>query len=245
MMDSRPRPFREPQRGAVPRGAVPMLRAGLLPSLIALVLLALTGLAGCASGPVPPDWPANAHGALQRGVRAALEGRDVVEAAEFQRARAELSRTGDPARVAQAELLRCAVRAAALELGPCSAFELLRADATALQQAYGDWLAGRLPPTGRGLLPAPQQAVLNQPGAAALARIDDPLSRLLAAAMLLRDGLADPAVVQLAVDTASAQGWRRPLLAWLGVQLRLAEAASDETAAARIRRRISLVAPPD
>jgi hypothetical protein len=53
-------------------------------------------------------------------------------------------------------------------------------------------------------------------------------------------GHADPALIAGAVDTASAQGWRRPLLAWLGVQLRLAEQAGAHDEAQRLRRRIAL-----
>jgi hypothetical protein len=44
-----------------------------------------------------------------------------------------------------------------------------------------------------------------------------------------------------AVDTASAQGWRRPLLAWLNVQLQRAEKAGDAQEADRLRRRLALV----
>jgi len=43
-----------------------------------------------------------------------------------------------------------------------------------------------------------------------------------------------------AIDTASDQGWRRPLLAWLGVQAQRAEAAGDAQEEQRIRRRIAL-----
>ena len=46
-----------------------------------------------------------------------------------------------------------------------------------------------------------------------------------------------------AVETASHQGWRRPLLAWLGVQARLADERGDAAEAARIRRRMDLVQP--
>ena len=45
----------------------------------------------------------------------------------------------------------------------------------------------------------------------------------------------------LAVDTASAQGWRRPLLAWLRLQQLRAERAGDATEALRLGRRIELV----
>jgi hypothetical protein len=46
----------------------------------------------------------------------------------------------------------------------------------------------------------------------------------------------------LATETASAQGWRRPLLAWLGVQAARAEQAGAAEEAQRIRRRMALAA---
>jgi hypothetical protein len=51
-------------------------------------------------------------------------------------------------------------------------------------------------------------------------------------------------VIEQAVNTASSQGWRRPLLAWLRVQLQRAQAAGAEQEAARIQRRIELVLQP-
>jgi hypothetical protein len=59
--------------------------------------------------------------------------------------------------------------------------------------------------------------------------------------VLFRTGGIDPAGISRAVEIASAQGWRRPLLAWLGVQLKRAEAAGDSETAAQIRRRMALV----
>jgi hypothetical protein len=67
------------------------------------------------------------------------------------------------------------------------------------------------------------------------------MSRLVAAGVLLRQGRLAPAGVAAAAETASANGWRRPLLAWLGVEAAGADAAGDGASAARIRRRIDLV----
>ena len=72
----------------------------------------------------------------------------------------------------------------------------------------------------------------------------DPVSRLVAAGVLMQTGRANPAVIALAVDSASDQGWRRPLLAWLGVQLQRAEQAGDSDAAERLRRRIGRIQSP-
>jgi hypothetical protein len=74
--------------------------------------------------------------------------------------------------------------------------------------------------------------------------VADPVTRLVAAGAALRRGQASPGVVQLAVDTASAQGWSRPLLAWLGVQQQAARAAGDAAQVERLQRRIDTVAPP-
>jgi hypothetical protein len=53
---------------------------------------------------------------------------------------------------------------------------------------------------------------------------------------------ADPEVLQIATDTASEQGWRRAVLAWLGAQAMRAEKAGASEEAARLRRRMELAA---
>ena len=200
-------------------------------------------LAGCGNKPRAPDWQMNAHDSLERYVTAYMTGNARVEAAEFERARNALSATGQAGLVARAELTRCAVRVASLAAEPCEGFEPLRADAPAAERAYADYLAGRIAPTDVPLLPAQHRAVAaGQGDAAALGAIEDPLSRLVAAGVLFRGGRASPPVLVLASDTASAQGWRRPLLAWLGVQAQRAEQAGATDEAQRLRRRMALVA---
>jgi hypothetical protein len=138
---------------------------------------------------------------------------------EFERARAELRGTGNTALVARAELVRCAVRAASLEFDACPGFEKLRADAGAEELAYAEYLAGR---------------VERAPG-------DDGLSKLVSSGVRLNSNKITPPEIAAAIDIASAQGWRRPLLAWLGVQEKRAQAAGDRETAERLRRRIEIV----
>lgn len=208
--------------------------------------LAACMFAGCSSSPPVPDWRMNAHGALERGVAAYLSGDSRVADLEFGKARAETARTGRADVVARAELVRCAAQLASLVLEPCTAFEPLRADAPAAEQAYADYLRGPVDAARVPLLP-PQQQALAAAGAtagsdlAALQATADPVSRLVGAAVSLRSGRADAAVARLAIDTASDQGWRRPLLAWLGVARQQAEKAGDAAQAALLARRIQLV----
>ncbi len=206
----------------------------------------LTGLLACSSTPPPHDWQMNAQGSLQRAVQAQLSGNERVAALEFDRARGEIARTGRPELMARAELMRCAAAVAALQFEPCAAYERLRADAAPAEQAYAAYLAGTLSAAQRPLLPAAQQPLAGPAGAAdadlaALQATADPMSRLVAAALWLRSGRAVPGVLALASDTASAQGWRRPLLAWLQLQQAQAEKAGNAADAARLARRIELV----
>jgi len=185
-------------------------------------LLCLAGvfLSACSSSPVPPDWQLNSRSALTAFQSYYLKGDTRAAGLEFDRATAELRSTGRGDLLARAELLRCAVRAASLEFDACAGFEKLRADAGAEELAYYEFLSGRAQRTAS----------------------DDPLARLVYAGVQFKSGKIAPGDISASIDIASAQGWRRPLLAWLGVQEKRAEAAGDREALERIRRRIALVA---
>jgi len=203
----------------------------------AAVTLALSlALAGCASKPQPPDWQPNAKSALDAYTDAWLHGDTAAADAEFARARRETASTGRFDNVAQVELVRCAARLAALDYD-CAGYAALAGDATPAQQAYAAYLAGQWQGLNAGLLPEQHRAVVT---AGTLAGVQDPLARLVAAGALMKAGRITPADIGNAVDTASHQGWRRPLLAWLGVQEQRAQAAGDAAALQQIRRRIAL-----
>lgn len=207
---------------------------------LALPLAAAGVLAACAGGPQPPDWQLEAKGSMDRSVAAYMEGNSRVEMAELERARTQLTRSGRADLLATAELLHCATRVASLVMDePCAGFDKLRPDATEAQRAYADYLKGQVPPAGIALLPESQRAAAAG-NAGALQGIADPLSKLVAAGVMLQTGKASPDVITQAIETSSAQGWRRPLLAWLGVELRRAEQGGDTQAADKLRRRIEL-----
>jgi hypothetical protein len=205
-------------------------------------LLAALLLAACSSQPAAPPWRANAHDSLERFVAAYFKGDERTAAVEFDQAHAALASTGQVALVARAELTRCAAQVASLVFDSCDGFELMRGDSPAAERAYADYLAGRITPAEVPLLPEQHRAVASgREDAGVLSSVADPVARLVGAGVLLRTGRASPQVLQAAVDTASQQGWRRPLLAWLGVQLQRAEHAHAQGEAERLRRRIDLV----
>ena len=214
------------------------------PSLTFFFVALLIG--ACASGPPVPDWESNAKTSMDHAVAAYLAGDTRLADSDFERARSEIARTGRIDLLGRAELVRCAARVASLVFEPCEGFEKLRADAPAAERAYADYLAARVQPQDIALLPPQQRALaatnLSAEAAnAELRGIEDPLSRLVAIGVLFQAGRANPTAIADAVETASAQGWRRPLLAWLNVQLALADKAADANESARLRRRIGVV----
>ena len=238
------------------------IAACAVPGLLAL-------LAACSSKPPQPDWQVNASDALQRSLAAYLSGDARIEAQEFAKARSEVARTGRADLLARTELARCASRTASLVVEECSAFEALRPDAAPPELAYADYLAGRVRPQDVALLPeqhratatalaaAPPNALASTVAATVAASVAattasaaplpdaaDPLARLVAAGALFRAGRASPTLIASAIDTASSQGWRRPLLAWLNVQLEVARQAGDSATEALARRRIAIVLGP-
>ena len=215
-------------------------------TLAALLLAAL--LSACAGAP-PLNWQLASRGALERATTAYLEGDARVEALDFEQSRAEVARSGRADLLARIELVRCATRVASLVFEPCLGYDKIAIDVWSAEQAYARYLRGQPLPDDVAQLPAAQRAVAE----AVLARradlaqdrllldIADPLSRLVAAGVLFQAGLARPAMLEVAVRTASDQAWSRPLLAWLQVQASLAEQTGEPQLAQRLRRRIELV----
>ena len=143
--------------------------------------------------------------------------------------------------------MRCATRVASLEFDGCAGYAPFAADASDAERSYAAYLTGHWNRLNAALLPPQHRAIVQiAPGADAvslLSSMDDPLARLVAAGSLLQAGRLSPSVYLIATDTASSQGWRRPLLAWLGVRLQQAQQRGDAATAAALQRRIALVAP--
>jgi hypothetical protein len=217
-----------------------MSRRALGAICVALALVA------CSSPPPAPDWQLSAKSSLDRAVAAYLVGDTHKAMTELERAREEIGRTGRIDLLARAELRFCAAQVASLVFESCPPFDKLRADSPEAERAYADYLAARIQPESVALLPPAQRSVVakgtnDEAAAAAVKNIEDPFSRLVAAGVLFQANRASPAVLDLAVETASAQGWRRPLLAYLRVQRLRADKAGDSDAADRFRRRIDVI----
>lgn len=221
-----------------------------------LPLAAVLLLVACASTPPPPEWQSQSFAALKSYTTAYLSGNTRVAEVEFERAKAQIARTGRPDLMARIELLRCATQVASLVIRPCAGYDALAQDAAPAEHAYARFIAGRWATLQAAQLPMHYRALVTQTQARQdanpeleantpiqnkLNQIEDPLARLVAAGALIQREPLSGADIDLAVETASDQGWRRPLLAWLGVQLKRQQTIGNAEAAEGIQRRIDLV----
>jgi len=216
--------------------------------VLCLVAL-LVWIGGCGGSRPVPSWIASGHQQLETFKTDFLTGRaPLITETHFQKAVEEIKRGGDLDLLGKAWLTRMALQRAVLE--EMEEEEIRRIEAAQAVPAndnFHRFLAGD-PKTDASLLPAPYRPFLAalqggnaQGAAAAVAEIDDPLSRLIASGLAVQGHLETGSLLQRAVETASQNGWKRALLAWLKRLGAFYEASGEADKAAAVRQRIALI----
>ena len=213
---------------------------------ILLAISSLIVLTACgSSGPPPPDWKTDSADLIERYKKHALRGENTLAERYFQQAVAATGGAGRVADTGRLWLVRCATRRAMLIDDACTEYaDLSRLELNADDHAYYqfvtlDWDTvniALLPPQHIGLVRAPADKRQES-----LSRVPDPLARLLEASLLVMRREANAATLILATETASSQGWRQPLLAYLKLQEGLAARSGNATEQSRIALRIQLI----
>jgi hypothetical protein len=215
---------------------------------ILCLMLAFLFLAGCGSKPAP-EWISASFNQIERYKMHYMRGPESLAEQSFQRALEEIKSSGDIEIMATAYLIKYAVQTAALE-----AFddrEYLKLEAirpTRPYVHYYSFLKGSFTKVDVNELPGQYRHFLramqigNQVDIEReVHRIDDPLSRLVAAGLIVRDGQASEALLNGAVETASRQGWKKPLLAYLKKLELFYDSGKDLKKAAEVRKRLELI----
>ena len=215
-------------------------------AFIAFLALALSA---CGGGPKTPDWKLDSISLIERYKQAELKGQNTLAEGHFRQA---LAAAGSAARIeetARLHLVRCATRQASLAFETCSGYlEYAQHGASAEDEAYHRFISGQWEGLDSGRLPAQYRdfASNRDPArnAGILQKIDDPLSRLVAVSVTVLRRQADAATLQVATETASEQGWRKPLLVYLKLQEAQAARNGDQAGLERLRARIRLAEEP-
>jgi hypothetical protein len=212
------------------------------------IFVCLLALTGCSSHSVP-DWKNIGYNQLENYKKNYLIGRDFIAETNFRKATDEIKNSGDLDTLAKTYLTKFGVQTAVLETfrddeyldieeilpNPdyLNFFNFLRGII-----AYVD--GGRLPSRYRGVYHA-----IQAKDTAELERqingIDDPLSRLIATGVAVKQQCYNESILKDAVDTASANGWRKPLLVYLAQLQLLYEKDKSAEKADKIRKTILLL----
>jgi hypothetical protein len=186
--------------------------------LLSLIWLIL----GCSSTPIP-DWTYQSFNALESYKTSALTGKSTLADLYFERAVAETKRSGDLRLLGRVYLTRMAMETV-LQL-PLSEKEFLAIEDIAPDQENGGFfrlLRGdrgkidglSLPTQYRDFYAALQDRNENKV-LDAIGRMEDPCSQVIAVSVCDRWGECREQGYQLAIDTASRQGWKKVLLIYL------------------------------
>jgi molecular chaperone DnaK (HSP70) len=179
-------------------------------------------LAGCSAKAVP-DWTKTSHNQLESFKKHYLQGKDHLAEINFLKAIDEIKTSGDLRLLQIAYLTRYAVQIAVL--GDVDDHEYLRL--ANVEPDYGNaqfhiFLKGAFDRLDEASLPQQYRSFLHACKTRdqvhidhAIAAIKDPLSRLIASGLAVQKQLYHEKTITEAVRTASAQGWKKALLAYL------------------------------
>lgn len=212
----------------------------------ALLAFLLIALSACGGGPKPPDWKLDSVSLMERYKKAELKGENKLADSYFQQALAATSSTARIEESARLHLARCATRQASLSFEPCTGYiELARFGATSEDDAYHRFISAQWDGMDAGKLPAQYRDFATNRDPAKnygiIQKIDDPLSRLIAISVAVMRRQVNDATLKLATDTASEQGWRKPLLVYLKLQETQAGSRGDASELEKLRARIKLL----
>lgn len=178
----------------------------------------------------------------QSATKYLLLGETQKAQAAISQLRKDLAVTARTDLAAKTELALCAIEQASLKMPPCEAFEKLKIDAQASELAYAQFLSGQWAGLPHKLLPPQYQSMVVHPTPESqLIAIESPISRLIAGSVLLQRNQLSPQSLELMVNTASQEGWRKPVLAWLNVQLTIFEKNNDSVRAKQVIRRMQML----
>jgi len=212
------------------------------------VISILFFLYACGSQPVP-QWKDTAYRQLTDYKANFLADKEDETEPHFVKAKKAISSSNDLNLLAVLYLTKYALHTAALENFDDNDFiRINKLQPNEANQSYSDFLKGNFSFLDKSKLPANYQRLMpmiahkDLPAAARyIATIDDPLTRLIACGVWVKYLPHDENLLQLAVNTAAAQGWRKPLWAYLGKLQKYYLERQETTKADQIRERLELL----
>ena len=208
----------------------------------------LIASSGC-GGHAVPAWKRHSFNYLERAKHLYLTGDRHKADRYFEKAVEEITKSGNLTVLARAYLTRCSLKVAVLIPFSCYDFDMIDdIESDAEHRAFYLFLSGALETLDVDMLPRRYARVVSAVRTdsltgvnVALARIDDPLSRIIAAGVVVSIHMFDETTLQIALDTASEQGWKLAVLRYLEELKRLYAENGNASRAAYIQEKLQCI----
>lgn len=202
----------------------------------------------CGSQTVP-DWKNTGFNQMESYKKNALTGKEFIAESNFKKATDEIKRSGDLNTRATAYLNKFGVQTALLEKFRDD--EYLAIEEIAPNTEYTNFFnflrglfvyvdGSRLPARYRGAFKAMQENDIKDLESQ-INRIDDPLSRLIAIGVAVKQRRHNEAILKSAIDTASANGWKKALLVYMQQLQSFYESRQENAKADKIKKTIQVL----
>ena len=213
-----------------------------------ILLTTLIILGGCGSKPVP-DWKNVSFNHMKHFKRCFLSGEERKADIFFDKAIDEIKKSGKLDILAKAYLTKCALRAAMLEEIECCEFITIeKVKSNRENENYYSFLTGNLdsvdrqilPPRYRNFLTALKNSKIDKINDE-ISGIEDPLSRLIATGISVKNNQYNEYTLKIALSVASNNGWKKPLLIYLGKLKSSYERNKEIEKAKKVQQKINLI----
>ena len=188
-----------------------------------LILFLLLFIYACSSSQPIPQWQDTASRQLENYKIDFLTDKEGTDEPHFIKARNAVASNNDLQLLAKVYLIQYALHTAVLEDFDDSDFlRIDKLEPSSANRAYYDLLKGNISQVNESKLQPTYQKLLHlmhdknlSAAAKEISSIDDPLSRLIACGIWVKYMPYDENIIKLAINTASQDGWRKPLWAYL------------------------------
>ncbi len=213
---------------------------------IFLFVSALFLLVSCGAGHIPA-WRQNAAADTANFIESSFIGNESYASKYFDKMLEDFRMTVDPDEIVKAYLTKCVTDFALLEYSDCpEAAEMLPLLKNQANIEYYNFVSDKarnaddMPKKYRDIFEVSQNCSAEKANSA-LSSEKDPSTLLIKAAFLVKKNCYDAETAEIALKTASKEGWKKAALKYLALQLSYFEKHGDSQNAQLVKKRMELV----
>lgn len=211
-----------------------------------LFVSALFLLVSCGAGHIP-TWRQNAAADTANFIESSFIGNESYASKYFDKMLEDFRMTVDPDEIVKAYLAKCVTDFALLEYSDCTeAAEMLPLLKNHENIEYYNFVSDKarnaedVPKKYREIAGISQNCSVEKANSA-LSSEKDPSTLLIKAAFLVKKNCYDAETAEIALKTASKEGWKKAALKYLALQLSYFEKHGDSQNAQLVKKRMELV----